>query len=143
NKAREMGLVVSDRAINDFLKQVTAESLGNQDILRVIASLQTGGRVSVARVYDAIRTEMLASKYSQMFFQSLRDVPPAQRFEYYARLNQHATAEVLPLAVADFIGQVPDPTDDELKKFYEQHKNSYPDPNSPEPGFKQPKRAAF
>ena len=82
----------------------------------VINSLQTGRRVSVARLFDAIRTEMLASKFSEMFRVSLRDVPPAQRFEYFSRLNRRAKAEVMPLAVADFIGQVADPTAEQLQQ---------------------------
>ena len=142
-RASQMGMVVSDQAINDLLKQITADSLTSEDLQSVIGRLQVGRRVSLARLFDAIRTEMLASKYSQLFRLSLGDVPPAQRFEYYARLNRRATAEVMPLAVADFIAQVPDPKDGDLEPFYEEHKNEYPDPASPEPGFKQPKRAAF
>src|SRR5262249_38533492 len=98
---------------------------------------------SEARLFDAMRTEILASRYAQMFQQSLFDTTPAQRFEYYWRLNQRATAEVLPLAVADYVKEVPDPTDAEVQGFYEKYKDQYPDPNSPDPGFKQPKQAAF
>ena len=59
---------------------------------------------------------MLASKLSQLFFQSLRDIPPAQRFEYYERLNRKAKAEILPLAVASFVDQVSAaPTNEELR----------------------------
>ena len=102
-----------------------------------------GGRVSVARLFDAIRTEMMASKFSQMFQQSLTDVPPAQRFEYYSRLNRRAKTEVMPLAVADFISQVEDPPTGELQTFFDAHKDQFQDPLSPDPGFKQPKRTAF
>jgi hypothetical protein len=142
-KAQQLGMVVSDRAINDLLKRVTNESLTSDMLQGVINRLQTGRPVSVARLFDAIRTEMLASKFSEMFQFSLHEVPPGQRFEYFLRLNRRAKAEVMPLAVADFVSQVADPTPQQLTKFFDEHKNRFPDPSSPEPGFKEPKRAAF
>jgi hypothetical protein len=145
-KAEQLGMVVSDRAINDLLRQITDNSLDGDELQATIHELQAGGRrrISVARLFDAIRTEMLASKVSQLFFQSLRDIPPAQRFEYYERLNRRAKVEVMPLAVASFVGQVSEePNNEALRAFYEAHKNSYPDATSPEPGFKEPKRASF
>jgi hypothetical protein len=144
-QAERLGMVVSDRAINDLIKQITDDSLSSESLQAVIAHLQGGRhRVSVARLFDSIRTEMLASKLSQLFFQSLRDVPPAERFELYESLNRHAKAEVLPLAVSSFVSQVSaEPTAEQLRAFYDEHKNSYPDPASPEPGFKEPKRASF
>ena len=142
-RAEQQGLVVNDRSINDLLKQITADNLSSQAIHDIIGNLRTVRKLSVARLFDALRIEMLASKYSQLFQQSLVDIPPAQRFEYYSRLNRRAKAEVMPLSVADFANQVKDPSPEELQGFYESHKNSYPDPSSPEPGFKQPKRAAF
>lgn len=144
-KAEQLGMVVSDTAINDLIKQITDNSLDSGTLQAVINQLQ-GGRqkVSAARLFDALRTEMLASKLSQLFFQSLRDIPPAQRFEYYERLNRRAKAEILPLAVASFVDQVStEPTNDELRAFYDKHKNDFPNPASPEPGFKEPKRASF
>src|SRR5262249_25423441 len=109
-KAEQMGIVVSDRAVNDLLKQITADTLSSETIQSVIANLHgSGRRISTARFFEAMRTEMLASKFAEIFYVSLADVTPAQRFEYYSRLNRRAKAEVLPLAVADFVGQVPDP----------------------------------
>ncbi len=142
-KAEQLGLVVSDRSINDLLKQITSDSLDREALQTVMKNLQSGRRISAARLFDAIRTEMLASKFSQLFVQTLRDIPPAQRFGYYLRLNRRAKTEIMPLAVVDFVSQIPDPSAEQLKSFYEEHKNRYPDPNSPEPGFKQAKRAAF
>ena len=60
-------------------------------------------------LFEAIRTELLASNLSLMFQVSTVDFPPAQKFEYYSRLNRRAKAEVVPLAVADFTSQVSQP----------------------------------
>lgn len=143
-RAEQLGMVVSDRAINDLLKQITDNSLSSEALQAVIRELGGSRRVSVARLFDALRTEILASKMSDLFFQSLRDVPPAQRFEYYESLNRKAKVEIVPLAVASFVGQVSEePTNEQLRTLYDEHKNRFPDPASPEPGFKQPKRASF
>jgi len=142
-RAESAGMVVTDRAVNDFLKQVTDNSLSRETIQTVVASLKTGRRITMSWLFEAIRNEMLASRYMQLFAQTLRDTTPAQRFEYFSRLNRRAKIEFVPLAVADFIGQVPSPSDEELKKFFDEHKEQFPNPNSPDPGFKHPARAAF
>ncbi|MEX0677218.1 MAG: hypothetical protein WD063_09095 [Pirellulales bacterium] len=142
-RAEQMGMVISDQAINDLLKQITDNSVTPAELQEIIRGLQPTRPIGEKWLFEAIRTEMLAAEYAQLFVHSLRDVPPAQRFEYYSRLNRRATAEVMPLAVADFVGQVADPGQEEIKKFYDVHKNDYPNPDSPEPGFKEPKRATF
>lgn len=141
--AEQMGMVVSDRAVNDLLRQLSADALTPQQVEGIITNLQPGARVSVTRLFDALRTEMAASQFRQMFAQSLTDFPPAQRFEFYSQLNRRAKAEVMGVAVADFVDKVPEPSEEEVQKLYEKYKNNFPDPASPDPGFKQPKRAAF
>jgi hypothetical protein len=143
DRARQMGLVVSDETVADTIKQISGGTITSQELQQIIGSLQQGRAMSASKLFDSLRTELLASKYRQFFEQSLADIPPAQRFEYFSRLNRRAKAEVLPLAVADFVSQVPDPTDAEVKELYEKYKNTLPDPTSPEPGFKEPKRATF
>lgn len=142
-RAKQMGLVVTDEMINDLIKQLSGDTLSPEELKAIIDSLQAQRSVSVPKLFEALRTELLASKYRDLFAQSLSDIPPAQRYEYFTRLNRRAKPEVMSLAVADFIGQVPDPSDAELKEFYEKYKNRFEDPTSPEPGFKEPKRATF
>ncbi len=142
-RAKQMGLVITDAMINDLIKQLSGDSLSAEELQAIIASLQPQRPVSVPKLFEALRTELLASKYRDLFAQSLADIPPAQRYEYYLRLNRRAKPEVMSLAVADFIGQVADPSDAELKEFYDKYKNRFSDPTSPEPGFKEPKRATF
>jgi hypothetical protein len=142
-RAKQMGLVISDQSINDMIKQLSANSLSAEELQQIIHTLQPQRPISVAKLFDALRTELLAAQYMQFFTQSLTDIPPAQRFEYYSRLNRRAKTEVMALAVADFVDQVPDPSDAELKAFYEKYKDQESDPTSPDPGFKEPKRATF
>jgi len=142
-RAKQMGLVVSDQTINDMIRQISSDSLSPAEIQTIIRRLQPQRPISVARLFDAFRTELLAMQYYQFFVSSLADVPPAQRFEYFSRVNRRVKSELMPLAVAEFVSQAPEPTDAEVKDFYEKYKNAYPDPTSPEPGFHKPKRASF
>lgn len=142
-RAKQMGLVVSDQTINDMIRQISSDSLTPAEVQTIIRGLQPQRPISTGRLFDALRTELLAMQYYQFFLSSLADVPPAQRFEYFSRLNRRVKAEVMPLAVAEFVSQTPEPTDAEVKEYYEKYKNAYPDPTSPDPGFNKPKRASF
>ncbi len=72
----------------------------------------------------------------------LRGAPPAQLWEYYARLHRRASVEAAAVPVASYAKKVPDPKPAELEKFFEAHKNQYASPDSPEPGFRVPQRIA-
>lgn len=137
-QARRLGMVVSDEAINDYLKRMTEDKVKPDVFREIVKSLQS----SQPEVFDALRHELLALRLRDM---SLRNVEatPAQRWDYYRRLNQQAVAEVLALPVENFAHEVSDPSDEELAAFFEAHKEREPRPDSPEPGFKVPKKAAF
>ena len=68
---------------------------------------------------------------------------PAQRWEYFCRVKQMATIEAAPVAVANYLSRIDEPSDEELKTFFEQYKDRYPLPDSPEPGFREPQRVAL
>src|SRR5436190_1252609 len=97
------------RMINQFLAQ---------------AALKAGQ----SPLFDAIRDE-LAARYVEQTFSSMigrsngqyawfNGDTPADRWEYFCRLNRKLTAEILPVAVEKFVAEIPDPSADELRKFY-------------------------
>ncbi len=132
NRARELGMVVSDRTINDMLAELTFDSLTKEQLQAIIDSLHTGRRVSrrAAVRRDSHRDAGVQS--GAMFQVSTVDFPPAQKFEFFSRLNRRAKAEVVPLAVADFTSQVKNPNDDMLQKFFDKYKDRFPDATSPD-----------
>lgn len=137
-RARRMGMVVSDEAINEYLKQMTLDKVRPEELRAIVKEQQS----SQPEVFEALRHELLAYRLREV---SLRNVEatPAQRWEYYRRMNQQAVAEVAPLPVESFVDQVSDPSDEELAAFYDANKDREPRPDSPLPGFKVPKKAAF
>ena len=153
-KANELGIVISDKTVNDFLRGWTADRVRPQDFAKIIANLSADRRsISQSNLFDALRFELAVLKLKEMFRPVLsrregmgvvfRGDTPADRWDYFCRLNRKVTAEMLPLAVDKFVGNVPNPTDAQLVAFYDQYKDSFPQPDSPTPGFKQPMRAQF
>jgi len=138
-RAKELGLTVSVRAINAFLKEQTADRVTGHQFKTILKGL----RVSERQLFEALRVELLARQLQQMFLISLEGTPPDQRWDYYQRLNRRATIEVVPIPVARYIDKVADPDDSELQAFLEEHKNVYAQPNSPEPGFREPQKIAL
>lgn len=137
-RARRLGMVINDEAINEYLKQMTLDKV-RPEVLRGIVKQQ---RSNQPEVFDALRHELLAFRLREM---SLRNVEatPAQRWDYFRRMNQQAVAEVVPLPVEQFADEVSDPSDETLAAFFEVNKDREPRPDSPQPGFKVPKKAAF
>jgi len=143
-QAEAAGIVVSDKTINDYIASLIGTSIDRNELRQLIASL--GGRgntVSERGLFQALRMEMLASEYSRTFSIDLEPVPPGQRFDYFTRLNERATIEALAIPVSNFISQVAEPTTAQLKELFAAHKDHLPDPASPDPGFKEPKKIAL
>ncbi len=162
--AREMGITVGDAAVNHFLQGELADlramvvrQLFNQeaeppDYREVFRSVG----ISEAQAFAALEHELLARKFRDMFFPRTNADPllrqlglelaagvaatPAQRWEYFLRENPRATVEVAGIPVADFLEKIAEPSDSQVEQFYEQYRLKEPDPLSPEPGFKIPKR---
>ena len=137
-RARQMGMVVDDDAINAFIRSETEDKV-KADVMRGI--VQRLG-VGAPQVFDALRGELLAMRLGEMALGRMQ-VTPGQRWDYYRRQKQRATVEAVALQVEDFAGEVSDPPDEELRAFFDAHKDREPDPESPVPGFKVPKKAAF
>ena len=138
-KAEELGVVVSDRAINDFLKSETNDSLTRDQIESIIQRL----RVSSRGLYNALRHELMAQQVAQLFIGGLSGHAPAERWEYYQRLKREAKIEMAEIPVSEFISKVSNPTPAELEEFFEKYKTKLPEPGSPEPGLRVPETAKF
>ena len=137
-EADRIGLVVSDDTVNEFLRTLTQDKVPREGFKSLVKELNT----TQAQVFSALRVELAAQRLREMSLPS-GEATPAQRWDYYRRLKQRAVVEVAPVAVAEFIDEVSDPSQEELTKFFDEHKEQEPQPTSPTPGFKIPQQAAF
>ena len=139
-EAQSRGVVISDDAIYLLLKQITQNNLTDPEIAKIIRDIKD---VTEKQLFDALRTEMAATTVFRSFGISVEALPPAEMWGYYKRLNQKASIEALPVSVSNYVDRVPDPSEEELKAFFEKYKDQFAYPGSPEPGFKLPRRMRF
>ncbi len=156
-KADEMGITVSDRVVKDFVREICFGRVSDDELAQIIDALSSDRRsISAAGLFEALRFELTANDVQEIFARVdgngvmmqqgvalFAGNTPADRWDYYCRLNRKVTAEMLPVIVDNFVADVGSPTDDQLKKFYDQYKDLEQQPGSPTPGFKQPFKAQF
>lgn len=138
-KAAELGVVVSDKTINQFLRRVTMDVVTDDQMRELLRSMN----LTQGRLFDGLRGQLAAGFMETLINDPIDSLPPAQRWELFRRLRQTATAEVLPVKVEDFMGQVPEPTTAELQALFEEYKDKPAHPGSPDPGFYQQVTAQF
>lgn len=136
HRAEELGLQVNRKAINDYLALLGEGRLSNDDLKQILRDL----RLSQSQLFEALRQELLARRLEDAFRISLIGTTPAQRWEYYRQLHRKAKIEAAPILVNRFLNQVAEPSEETLRAFFEEHKDRLPDPNSAEPGLREPHR---
>src|SRR5262249_29487846 len=133
-KAQELGLVVGDTQVNQFIAAVTGDRLNGEQLGEIVQGMSSRhGGVSQAEIFNDLRAELAAiyvqATLSQMLGRTAGNSirfngdTPADRWEYFCQLNRKATAQVMPVRVADFVDKVPEPTAKQLADFYDQYKN--------------------
>lgn len=137
-KGEEMGIVVSDESVRDFLRQRLNNRLQDAQYQQIMESCNLNGQ----QLFNGLRQELMANSVREALLGGVVQVgaTPAQRWDLYQRLNRRAKIETIGLKVVDFAKDVPDPDAQELTRFFEKHKDNYWQPGASEPGFHRPKR---
>ena len=86
----------------------------------------------------ALRDELLAVEFSRMFTVSMGAVTPSDGWDSFLRLNRIAKIEAVPVNVESFLKDVPDPSEAEVRDFFDENKDRDEDPTSIQVGFHQP-----
>jgi hypothetical protein len=143
-EAKQVGIVVSDRAINDFLDNWTNRQVRAEQFTQILLGLQLGRLgVSESDVFEALRYELTARNMQLLFQTGLAGDPPRWRWDSFRRLEQKAIIEVIPVTCESFADRVGPAPEDALESLYEDFKDRLPEPASPDPGFREPHRVAF
>jgi len=136
--AQEMGLVVSDAAINSFIAQLTENKVTYNQLKSLINTKEH--RWSDAHFFRVLRDELLAIRAYNLFSTVEMAQTPAQRWNQFCMFQRQAVVEVVPLPVSRYAAEIADPDDAALRKFFEENKDKPAQPDSPEPGLKEPQR---
>ncbi len=141
HEAHKEGIHLADSAVTQFINDLTAEKLSKPDYKAVLREIG----VSEGDLYNVLREELearLVAGLNAPPYGGGGRLPvtqtPEQLWEYFRRMNVKEAISAVPIPVASFVGQVPEPKEPELLAFFELHKNSLPAPGRP--GFLIPER---
>ena len=88
--------MVTDQTINDFLKSITGNMITSDEFRKNrFQSAPSRAASSQAYLFDSLRRELLASRYSLMFRIRTCQRPARSRWECFQQLNRRAAAEVV------------------------------------------------
>ncbi|MBT4866045.1 MAG: hypothetical protein HON53_13145 [Planctomycetaceae bacterium] len=136
HEADQMGIGLSDKAVNDFIMEVTDSKLSQKQFKEIRMKL----RLSETELYEILRENLRANLALQMLVPR-EYTTPAQFWEYYRRLNVKQEIQVAAIPVSDFVPGVGDPSDSDVLALFDQYKNNAPTGFlTPEPAFKQPRK---
>ena len=139
HKADQLGIVVSDDSVNRFIQTITDDRLLPEQ-LRNIRNQRLQG-ISEDLLYQMLRDELRIRRVSNLFgLSGLTQPTPDVLWDHFQKFHNKVGAEVVPVAVAYYLDQVPEPSEQELTELFEKYKDREPNSLSPDPGFKQPRR---
>lgn len=136
HRANDLGLKATNDTVVDFLKDVSDGKTDGTVIQKILAQMQ----YPQSMFLQALGRELLARQMRQMFAREISSTTPEERYDYFLRLNRAAKIEAIPVVVEKSVDKVNDPTDKELRTFFDKFKDEAYDPISPEPGFREPHR---
>ena len=141
-RAHELGIVIDDATILEALALFTGGQVQPGE-LAMILDRSTNEQMSQRQLFAALRDELLAQRV--IWANGLGTFPSstASAWDFFNRLRRTVSAELLKLDVASYLSQVEDPTDSEIQAFFNEYKEDFREPDSPEPGFRRREQRSF
>jgi hypothetical protein len=135
-EAAALKIDVSQKSINDFLAALTEGRLNGEQIAKAV----TDSGTTEGELFAILRDEVLAMRAKQMFTAQWLEltITPGHRWDYFKRFNQSATVEVAKMKVQGFVAAVKDPSEQELRSFFNERKAVEGSPDSATAGFREP-----
>ncbi len=96
--------------------------------------------------HELTDVQLLSEIANQVRLLQVRDlagqafVTPLDAFDQYRDSRELVSANYVAFPVSDYLDQVKDPSDSQLREFHEAHKDKVPDPSNGVPGFRIPRR---
>jgi|GEM_PF-1611039 len=148
--AIRMGIRVSDEVMNRYLREAGFRRVGGSEIVTMLKGFRVADRQATANVlFAALRDNLLAHTYQSGTTFASQTILPEQRWEDWRRVNDRIALEAAILPSQAMIAAVPEPSDAEVRAFYEEFKDREggrllnvmgAELPSPDPGFAQPRK---
>lgn len=142
HEAKAMGLPATVELGRDWLKKLTGGALDENTFERILAENYTDNPISGERLLLDIAEQARIEMYLRLMLAADPPPSPLQFFEGFREESEQVSVSAVPFRVADYVNdkRVGNPTDAQIRDEYERYKNVLPDPDSPSPGFKVPRR---
>ncbi|MBX6312402.1 MAG: hypothetical protein IRY99_05705, partial [Isosphaeraceae bacterium] len=135
-KADELGLPATAELANRWLRQITNDQLRAEQFEQIRS-----------RDFPDITGEQLLEDIAnQLRILQVRNlagpptITPLDVFEAYRDQYERVEAQAVAFDVAGFVAKVREPSDEEVRAYYEKYKDILPDRERDTPGFKIPRR---
>ncbi len=148
--AKDAGISISNGQINDYLEALSFGQLSDGQIINLLTrGNKTNQQQQVEQLFAGLRELLLGNTYITSYYSALECVTPEERWQDWRRINERISVEATILPATQFVSKVPEPTELELRQFYDEYKNQVDNTNqwvsgralpSPDPGFKVPRR---
>ena len=146
--AESMGVVIDDKAVNDLLSQMTIGVSEPHNLIEDSLRRVPGG-INQPQLFMIMREQLLAIRLMQLGHQyddwAGNTATPGEHWDYFKRFHQRASVEVAVLRPSNYVNDssVKEPKPEELKQFFDKYKEVEPSPDSPQPGFRLPRKVAI
>jgi peptidyl-prolyl cis-trans isomerase D len=135
-EADRLGIPRSSEFARKWIDQQTFGAMNAQTFEFILTRLDR--KVSGEQLLIDVASQVRIALARQQI--ALPVVTPLDVFRNYRDQTERASFKAVPVVVSSFTEQVGEPTDAEVKSLFEEYKNVLPDPSSPTPGFKEPRR---
>ncbi len=132
-EADKVNFYVSDQQVSDYISQATSNKLSGGDYIKILRQMG----LSDNELFNLIR-EQIASQSLRRELMPRYVATPENFWDYYQKMNVRQELATVSVAVEAFKSEVGEPTDDELKALFEEHRENFP--SGSDPGFRQPPR---
>lgn len=140
-KAKSMGLTVTMQEIDEGLQRFAFQIFGeskNLDKSRLLQFLCVNFRLNQEQIARTLREAILVEKLDSMMRMSVK-MTTDEIWQRYSLENEQVKLKALALKAKDFKDSV-QVTEDEIRAFYEKHKDDDYHADADKPGYKFPER---
>lgn len=133
-EADDLGITISDDAVTRFLDDTFGGKLTKADLQQVRSEMRIGG----GELVDILR-EQIRAREAFMLLIPRSGPTPQELWNEFKKLQATAEVTAVALPAASFVAQVPEPSSEELRTFFEQYKSVAP-AGERAPGFLVPRQ---
>jgi hypothetical protein len=136
HEADELKIPNGPEAAREWLKQMTNGMMTREIFEGAMRAF--GNQVSGEQVLHDLGNQIRLLRVQRLLGNPV--VTPLDVFKAYRAQTERVAAKVATFPVSSFLSKVPEPTDAQVKQYYEKYADVLPDPTSETPGFKVPRQ---